>query len=122
MSKIKQTKIPVTINEPDLIQIGIEQGVIENEFNWKLVRERDGLTKKSKEVMWIEFGDDGRFKEQHKEPGIGRSLIMSPFNQFFTWQTTTITEIIEQKENYIKFKTGNSIYELHYIQNETTSK
>ena len=122
MSKIKQTKIPVTINEPDLIQIGIEQGVIENEFNWKLIRERDGLTKKSKEVMWIEFGDDSRFKEQHKEPGIGRSLIMSPFNQFFTWQTTTITEIIEQKENSIKFKTGNSIYELHYIQNETTSK
>ena len=122
MSKIKQTKIPVTINEPDLIQIGVEQGVIENQFNWKLIRERDGLTKQSKEVMWIEFGDDGRFKEQHKEPGIGRSLIMSPFNQFFTWQTTPITEVIEQTEIYIKFKTGNSIYELHNIKNETTSK
>ena len=122
MSKIKQTKIPVTINELDLIQIGIEQGVIENEFNWKLVRERDGLTKESKKVMWIEFGDDGRFKDQHEEPGIGRSLIMSPFNQFFTWQTTTITEIIEQHKGYIKFKTENSIYELYYIKNETTSK
>jgi hypothetical protein len=112
MSKIKQTKIPVNINEPDLIQIGIEQGVIENEFNWKLVRERDGLTKKSKEVMWIEFDDDGRFKEKYDEPKVGRSLIMSPFNQFFTWQTTVITEIMEEKENYIKFKTSNSVYEL----------
>jgi hypothetical protein len=112
MSKIKQTKIPVNINEPDLIQIGIEQGVIENEFNWKLVRERDGLTKKSKEVMWIEFDDDGRFKEKYDEPKVGRSLIMSPFNQFFTWQTTVITEIMEEKENSIKFKTSNSVYEL----------
>ena len=122
MSKKKQTKIPVTINEPDLYQIGVDQGVIENSFNWKLVRERDGLIKMSKEVIWIEFGDDGRFKDQHKEPGIGRSLIMSPFNEFFTWQTTSITEIIDQYGPNIKFKTGNSIYELHYIQNETTSK
>jgi hypothetical protein len=112
MSKIKQTKIPVNINEPDLIQIGIEQGVIENEFNWKLVRERDKLTKQSKEVMWIEFDDDGRFKEKYDEPKVGRSLIMSPFNQFFTWQTTVITEIMEEKENSIKFKTSNSVYEL----------
>jgi hypothetical protein len=29
------------------------QGVIETEFNWKLVRERDGLTKQSKDSKWI---------------------------------------------------------------------
>jgi hypothetical protein len=40
---------------------------------------------------------------------------MSPFNQFFTWQTTTITEIVEEREDYIKFKTQNSNYELHKI-------
>jgi hypothetical protein len=124
MSKSKQTKIPGTINEPDLIKIGVEQGVIENEFNWKLVRERDKLTRESKEVMWIEFGDNGFFKSKHDEPAIGRSLIMSPFNQFFTWQTTVITEIIEEKENYVKFRTGNSTYELTKINNrdETTEQ
>jgi hypothetical protein len=37
---------------------------------------------------------------------------MSPFNQFFAWQTTVVTEIVEQKEDYIKFKTENSNYEL----------
>ena len=112
MSKLKQTKIPVIIDEDNLIKIAVEQGVIENEFNWKLVRERDELTKQSKEVMWLEWNEDGRFKEKHDVPGIGRSLIMSPFNEFFTWQTTDIKEILEQKEDYVKFKTNNSTYEL----------
>jgi hypothetical protein len=115
MSKIKQTKIPVTIGLDNLLEIAVEQGVIENEFNWKLVRERDGLTHRSKEVMWLEWNEDGTFKDKHDTPTISRSLIMSPFNQFFTWQTTTITEIIEQREDYIKFKTENSNYELFKI-------
>jgi hypothetical protein len=42
---------------------------------------------------------------------------MSPFNQFFTWQTTVITEITEQREDYIKFKTENSNYELFKLEN-----
>jgi hypothetical protein len=45
MSKIKQDKIPMTLTEDNVLKIAIEQGVIENEFNWKLVREHDGLTK-----------------------------------------------------------------------------
>jgi hypothetical protein len=111
MSKLKQTKIPMTL-EDNVMKVALEQGVIENEFNWKLVRERDGLTKQSKEVMWVEWNEEGRFKERHDKPAIGRSLIMSPFNQFFTWQTTTITEIVEEREDYIKFHTRNSTYEL----------
>jgi len=112
MSKIKQTKIPVTLTEDNVLKIAVEQGVIENEFNWKLVRERDGLTKHSVDVMWIEFNDEGRFESKHDKPTIGRSLIMSPFNAFYTWQTTTITEIVEEREDYIKFNTHNSVYEL----------
>lgn len=82
------------------------------QLNWKLVRERDGLTKESENILWIEFNDEGRFKEKFDEIAVGRSLLMSPFNQFFTWQTTTVTEIVEQREDYIKFKTQNSNYEL----------
>lgn len=81
-------------------------------INYKLVRERDGLTKQSQDVLWLEFDDNGKFKSKHKEVAVGRSLMMSPFNQFFTWQTTLITEIVEQREGYIKFKTENSNYEL----------
>jgi hypothetical protein len=109
MSKLGNRGIPVTIEE-----IAIEQGVIENEYNYKLVREHDGLTNQSKDIMWIEWNDEGRFKEKHNDIGVGRSLIMSPFNQFFTWQTTVVTEILacEADSSYIKFKTNNSIYEL----------
>src|SRR5210317_1598547 len=96
MGKLEQIKIPVDIES----------------YNWKLVRESDGLINQSKEVLWLEFDDEGRFKSKHNKPAIGRSLLMSPFNQFFTWQTTTVTAIIEEREDYIKFKTENSTYEL----------
>ena len=111
MSKLKQTKIPMTL-EDNVMKVALEQGVIENEFNWKLVRERDGLENQSKEVMWVEWTEEGRFQARHDEPAIGRSLIMSPFNQFFTWQTTSLTEVLEVRENYLKFRTNNSVYEL----------
>jgi hypothetical protein len=111
MSKLKQDKIPMTL-EDNVMKVAIEQGVIENEFNWKLVRERDGLINQSKAIKWLEWNDEGRFKAEHGKPAIGLSLIMSPFNQFFTWQTTTITEIVEEREDYIKFNTLNSVYEL----------
>lgn len=84
----------------------------EQEMNWKLVRERDGLTKQSRAVTWIEWNENGTFKDQFESIGLNRSLIMSPFNEFFTWQTTTVTKIVEQREDYIKFETKNSVYEL----------
>jgi hypothetical protein len=62
--------------------------------------------------MWLEFNDEGRFKAKHTEPAVGRSLLMSPFSEFFTWQTTDVTEIVEQRLDYVKFHTGNSTYEL----------
>jgi len=116
--KIKQDKIPMTLTEDNVLKIAIEQGVIENKFNWKLVRERDGLTNQSKAIKWLEWDENGMFKAEHSDIGIGRSLLMSPFNQFFTWQTTGVTEIVERRDDYVKFKTGNSIYELFRI-NET---
>jgi len=114
MSKIKQTRIPMILTEDNVFKIAVEQGVIENEFNWKLVRERDGLVNQSKEILWLEFDEKGNFKEKHDEPAIGRSLLMSPFNAYFTWQTTDVTEIVESSEDgsYLKFNTRNSVYEL----------
>jgi hypothetical protein len=87
-------------------------------INYKLVRERDGLVIQSEDIRWLEFDEDGKCKATFKEIAVGRSLIMSPFNQFFAWQTTLVTEIIEQKEDYIKFATENSIYELWKIKND----
>ncbi len=116
----QQPKVLLTKNEegelvidPDFLKVFQE----EKKF-WKLVRENDGLENTSKDVLWIEWNSDGTFKEKFSEPAVGRSLLMSPFNQFFTWQTTTITEIIEEKEGYLKFKTKNSNYELSRIQEQ----
>ena len=118
MSKLNQPKIPIVTGIDELLSYAKEQGTIESEFNWKLVRERDGLTKQSKGVKWIEWNENDTFKSSHEQPTIGLSLLMSPFNQYFTWQTTVITEIVEQKEDYIKFKTGNSKYELFKIDKQ----
>jgi hypothetical protein len=106
------------LTEDNILKVAVEQGVIENEFNWKLVREGDQKTAKSKEIMWLEWNDEGRFKSRHETPAVGRSLIMSPFNDFFTWQTTDIKEILEEREGYLKFSTRNSVYILTKIDNE----
>lgn len=81
-------------------------------MSYRLVRKRDGLTKISKEVCYLSFYESGRFKKKHRKPFLGRSLLMSPFNVSFTWQTTLITKIIEKKKNYLHFLTENSEYEL----------
>jgi hypothetical protein len=106
MSKLNQIKIPVELEEIDSRPTP----------NYKLVREHDGLEKYSQDVVWVEWDEAGYFKDRHKELAIGRSLLMSPFHPFtFTWQTTPVTEVIEQREDYIKFKTENSNYELFKI-------
>ena len=81
-------------------------------MSWQLTRKRDKLKKISKSVLFLEFNEDKTFKSKHEEIKVGRSLLMSPFNKHFTWLTTSITEIIEQKEDYYHFKTENSEYKL----------
>ena len=98
-NKINSIKIPVQI-------------IDEDDYNYRLVRERDGLTKTSIAVKWLEFDEDGKYKADFQDIAVGRSLLMSPFNIYFTWQTTPVTEILSETENYIRFATENSIYEL----------
>ena len=120
MSKIKQTKILVTQDENGNLKMDDEMGKLffgdpNTNMNYKLVRERDGLTHHAREIGWIEFKEDDTFKEKHDEPAIGRSLMLDPHRFSFTWLTTNVTEIVEQRDNYIKFKTRNSNYELFKI-------
>ena len=128
MSNPQQDKIPVTIDGSSNLAAKLDQLEIlaglkaQGKFNWKLVRSRDGLVKHSVDIIWIEFNENGTFKAKHKDFAIGRSLIMSPFNDFFTWQTTPITKIIATTTDsyYVKFETENSEYELSRIYNEAT--
>jgi hypothetical protein len=113
-----QPKVLVSLNEKGELEMDTQHvellGLADNEFNWRLVREGDGLNKKSKAIIWLEWNEDGTFNSKHDDIAVGRSLLMSPFNHFFTWQTTVVTEILEISKDlsYIKFKTKNSIYEL----------
>jgi hypothetical protein len=99
MKSYSSIKIPVQI-------------IDEEDYNYRLVRERDGLTKTSLDIKWLEFDEDGKYKADFEDIAVGRSLLMSPFNYYFTWQTTPVTDILNETENYIRFATENSIYEL----------
>jgi hypothetical protein len=94
MSKLNQIKIPVAVK------------------SYKLVRERDGLTIYGTQISWVQWDKDGRFKDRQDTPEVGLSLIVDPHRMSFTWLTTTVTVIVEEREGYIKFKTENSNYEL----------
>ena len=115
-----QSKLLLTQDENGNLDLDSWQaevlGAVEKNFKWKLVRERDGLTKQSEGIKWIQWTDKGFYDFHHEQPALGRSLVMSPFNMFYTWMTTSVTEIIEQGENHIKFKTQNSTYELRKIE------
>jgi hypothetical protein len=90
-------------------------------YHWELTRINDGLVKKSVEITWLEFNEDGTPGAKMKDkPAVGRSLLMSPFNNFFTWQTTTITKLLYTKYGKegiveVAFETLNSEYVLKRI-------
>jgi hypothetical protein len=83
---------------------------------YKLVREHDGLINAGNKILWIDWKKNGTFKKSHNKPKINTSLILDPYLGSYTWMTTVLTEIIEQREDYIKFRTSNSVYEL-FIEN-----
>ena len=122
--KINQDKIPSTLNTSGNLHRDqledLAELLTQGKPNWKLVRSRDGLTKHSVDILWIEFNENGTFKAKHEDFAIGRALLMSPFNEFFTWQTTPITKIIAATadSSYVKFETENSEYELSRMYEE----
>ncbi len=89
-------------------------------MKYKITRTRDGLTKQGNVIDWVEWNDDRTFKAKHDIIGIGRSLVLDFNMGTFKWMTTPTTEILENKENYIKFNTENSTYEVFIGQSETS--
>ena len=118
-----QPKILLTQDENGNLKMDDEMGKLFMEdlfaqYPYKLVRERDGLTHYGREMGWIEWGYNGRFSELHNKPQVGLSCILDPHRISFTWLTTSITEIVEEQEDYIKFKTRNSTYTLWRLKND----
>jgi hypothetical protein len=124
MSKIKQDKVYLTQDENG--NLHFDAGNLEKvlfhdpyaNYPYKLVRERDGLTKYGREMGWVEWKPDGTFSKLHDKPTVGLSCILDPHRMSFTWLTTSITNILEEQEDYVKFTTLNSIYELWKLKND----
>lgn len=84
-----------------------------DKIKYKLIRERDELTKLSKKITWIQWNDNGSYNSHHDEIKVGRSLLMSPHTIVYTWLTTPVVEIMIDTAAYKKFRTTNSVYELY---------
>ena len=84
---------------------------------YKLIRERDNLTKVGKAIKYIEWNEEGRVSNSYDEPGIGRSLILDPQYVVYTWLTTEITSFTNE-DGVLKFSTKNSNYILETIKPE----
>jgi hypothetical protein len=110
-----QPKILLTQNEDGILTINEEQAKLlfdQVEIKWKLVRERDGLTKQSAGIVWLEFNENGTFKQQHEQPTIGASLVLDPQFGTYRWLTTPMLSYTE-KDGVITFNTENSTYKLY---------
>jgi hypothetical protein len=81
---------------------------------YKLERESDGLIKTGNNIIWVEWQEDGSYKQKHQGPIIGASLVLDFFGcGGYTWMTTAVTQIDSTSEDLITFKTQNSLYKLY---------
>ncbi len=85
-------------------------------MKYSLSREMDGAGDSGSvsTLLWAE-GEEIKV-EHYARPRVGVCIqVGSPFARTMQrqdyWQTSYITEIVKEEENYIKFRTGNSIYE-----------
>ena len=83
----------------------------------RLRRNGDGAGDSGSLSQAIAWNEGGSFKEVVSDrPTVGCSMYVgsatarSYSNQDY-WLTTAVTEILEESENYVKFKTKNSVYE-----------
>jgi hypothetical protein len=81
-------------------------------FKYKVIRLGDRATKIGNKIDWVEWNEDRTYKDRFDIIELGRSLVLDFHYGTFKWMTTPVTEILENKENYIKFNTQNSTYEI----------
>lgn len=84
----------------------------------KLIRTRDSEGDSGARCEAIRWDEKGTFKEVvGNRPVVGCSMLVGSltarsYSDRDYWLTTKVTEILEEREDYVKFKTGNSTYEL----------
>lgn len=83
----------------------------------RLRRISDGAGDMGARSEAIAWDENGRFKEVvGRRPVVGCSMLVGSvtartYQHQDYWLTTPVTEILEEREDYVRFKTGNSEYE-----------
>ena len=85
---------------------------------FSLVRTRDGAGDCGLMFNLLRLTEAGEVEilKQPEKPLVGWAVqVGSPYGRTYQgqdyWTTTPVTEILEEKEGYVRFKTGNSEYE-----------
>lgn len=86
-------------------------------FSYRLIRVGDKLIKNADTIKWIEWDEDGTFKESHDDIGIGRSLVLDFSYGNFKWMTTRV-ESYQKDQDIITFNTKNSTYKIYALTKE----
>ena len=80
-------------------------------YKYKLIRSSDNLIVTGNKILWLEWNENGTYKEHHETPVVGASLVVDPRYGNYTWLTTTMNSFTEE-EGVINFETKNSKYQL----------
>lgn len=84
-------------------------------MTYSLRRTRDGAGDSGPMSEALRMGEKG-IESGGNRPKVGYVMrVGSPYARTYEaqdyWTTTYVTEILEESENYVRFKTGNSEYE-----------
>ena len=83
---------------------------------YNLRRESDGAGDSGEMSLALWFEDEEVHFAHGARPVVGVAMRVGSigtrsYSYQDWWQTSLITEILEESENYVRFRTGNSIYE-----------
>ncbi len=85
-------------------------------MRYKLTRERDGAGDSGPMSLGITFDEnDEPVFEENAKPRVGMVMrVGTHFARSYQyqdwWQTTPVTEILEESENFVRFKPTTSLY------------
>lgn len=85
---------------------------LQKKFKYTLRNVDKDFVKSGNNYCFVEWADEGTFKKRYDKPTLNCSLLFDLADFSYGWLTTPITEIIEQTDKLIRFKTENSEYEL----------
>ena len=77
-------------------------------MKYKLIKKGERKGRTGTRVIYIEWGEDGKYKESYNNIKIGRSLLLDVGG----WLTTPIVSIENTTPKSISFTTKNSQYKL----------